>query len=69
MGDYSELTVWTQCNHKSPHQRKAGGQSEVGVMTKTGVVVRERDLEMLHCWHEERGKGQKPRGSLEAAAS
>ena len=42
MGDYSELTVWTQCNHKSPYQREAGGQSDVRMMTKTGVMVRER---------------------------
>ena len=69
MGDYSELTVWTQCNHKGPYQREAGGQSEEGVVTKTGVVVRERDLEVLHCGHEERGRGHKPRGFLEAAAS
>ena len=64
MGDYFELSVWTQCKHKGPYQREAGGQSEEGVMTRTVVVLRERELEMLHCWHEKRGRAHKPRVPL-----
>ena len=42
---------------------KQEDQSEKDVLTKAGVVVRERDLEMLHCWHEDRGRGHKPRNA------
>lgn len=28
MGGYPGLSGWTQCNHKAPYEREAGGQTQ-----------------------------------------